>query len=100
MKRPLLGIGLIIAGFTLLALCVGSLPEANANPSNVTRVWTSATTTESMATTTPNYMRPGTATTTLQANIDGIDQVDLLIAFKASSTNSTLRWRVEYSVDG
>ena len=100
MKKPLLGIALIVAGFTLLAFCIGSLPEANANPSKLTRVWTSATTTESMATTTPNYMTPGRATTTLSVPIDGIDQVNLLIALKVSSTGSTLQWRYEYSVDG
>jgi hypothetical protein len=51
-------------------------------------------------TTSLRYMTAGTATTTLSCSTGGVDQVDMLIAFRASSTNSTLGWWYEFSRNG
>lgn len=92
-----IGIGAI--GLALMAAWFLSPTETNANPSRVQRCSTSASSGETHATGTLNYMRAGTATTTLPCSIDGTDQVDLLVILKASSTATTLRWRYEFSAD-
>jgi hypothetical protein len=103
LKKHVVPIVLIAAGLFLaiLAVLLYAPMRTNANPSKVTIYSTdpdfASTSPSHIATSTLNFMRPGTATTTLSAPIDGIDQVDLFILFKASTTNSTLRWRYEYS---
>jgi hypothetical protein len=97
----LLGIGLVVAGMGVLALCISSLPEANANPSKLTICSTDpefATTSPThVASSTLEFMTAGTGTTTLSCSTDGMDAFDLRILLKASSTKTNLRGHVAYS---
>lgn len=51
------------------------------------------------ATTSRSYITTTTATTTLTANVGSADEVWMYLHVVASSTNSTFRWTVEYSLD-
>jgi hypothetical protein len=87
-----------VAGFVILCLGILFIGTAKANPLGFQRAQTGA------ATTTVAYLTPGTATTTLiyDAGIGqnlAADSAVLLIQLTASSTTTTLKWKLEYSQD-
>lgn len=93
--------------FAILAMAVsgaltfaGGAPAAHANQSTFCIGDATAP-----ATTSPTYMTPGTATTTLtdntcQDSVVPYDSKSLLVQLTASSTGTTLNFGVEYSQDG
>lgn len=86
---------LLVVG--ILALGIGThLPQVRAAIGLDIR---STNTTNPMATTTVNYMTPGTGTTTLSLYTANTDQVDLNVLYNASGTQSILKWRYEESPD-
>lgn len=88
------------------AIALLVVQTAYANPS----FFANTTTTNNAASTSPKYMTPGTATSTLTHNalsqtFSGgntwkTDFVTLLVQLNASSTNTSLNIAVEYSYDG
>ena len=91
----------LVYASALIYAVVSSPQQAKANPSTVNTCTTyggdTTTADSTYATSSLAYMTPGTATTTLSCSIDRTDEADVLIALKASSTATTLGWRVEFS---
>ena len=111
MKKKLLAyIGLFISVFVLSlvasdvpqALGTSTFTEARSNSAGQDGV---ATTTlpfnnvTNNGTTTRSYIAVGNASTTLTANVGSADETWMYLHIVSSSSASTLRWEVEYSLD-
>lgn len=101
-NKILIALG-VVAYLALATYAVVSYPqETQANPSrvNICTLEGEAVYNENYATGSLRYMTAGNSTTTLTCAVDGVDQADILVAFRASSTASTLGWWMEQSRNG
>src|SRR3990167_4106850 len=86
----------------LKALATSTFTEARSNLTGVNGVSTSTIPFNNITnngTTTRSYIAVGNASTTLTANVGSADETWMYLHIVSSSSASTLRWEVEYSLD-